>query len=114
MWLFTNSGFISIVEKDASHLAVRARDSLSLSSLAQSYDVEIRSTPTADYPYRIFITKDQFKNWLSNQPGQIQYKNFKSEVTTTRGKKFSDALLKVWSAMHLVEDKEARSKDENR
>jgi hypothetical protein len=76
--------------------------------------VEIRRTPTADYPYRIFITKDQFKNWLSNQPGQIQYKNFKSEVTTTRGKNFSDALLKVWSAMHLVEDKEARSKDENR
>ena len=114
MWLFTTSGFISIVEKDANHLAVRARDSLSLSPLAQSYDVEIRSTPTADYPYRIFITKDQFKNWLSNQPGQIQYKNFKSEATTTRGKKFSDVLLKVWSAMHLVEDKEARSKDDNR
>jgi formylmethanofuran dehydrogenase subunit D len=114
MWLFTTSGFISIVEKDANHLAVRARDSLSLSSLAQSYDVVIRKTPTADYPYRIFITKDQFKNWLSNQPGQIQYKNFKSEVTITRGKKFSSALLKVWSAMHLVEDKEARSKDDNR
>ena len=114
MWLFTTSGFISIIDKDANHLAVRARDSLSLSPLAQSYDVEIRSTPTADYPYRIFITKDQFKNWLSNQPGQIQYKNFKSEVTITRGKKFSHALLKVWSAMHLVEDKEARSKDDNR
>jgi hypothetical protein len=114
MWLFTTSGFISIIEKDANHLAVRARDSLSLSPLAQSYDVVIRRTPTADYPYRVFITKDQFKNWLSNQPGQIQYKNFKSEVTITRGKKFSNALLKVWSAMHLVEDQEARSKDENR
>jgi hypothetical protein len=113
MWLFTTSGFISIIEKDANHLAVRARDSLSLSPLAQSYDVEICRTPTADYPYRVFITKDQFKNWLSNQPGQIQYKNFKSEVSITRGKKFSHALLKVWSAMHLVEDKGARSKDEN-
>jgi hypothetical protein len=112
MWLFTTSGFISIVEKDANHLAVRARDSLSLSSLAQSYDVEIRRTPTADYPYRIFITKDQFKNWLSNQPGQIQYKNFKSQVSVTRGKKFSDTLVKVWSAMHGVEDKDARSKNE--
>ena len=112
MWLFTTSGFISIVEKDANHLAVRARDSLSLSSLAQSYDVEIRRTPTADYPYRIFITKDHFKNWLSNQPGQIQYKNFKSQVSVTRGKKFFDALLKVWSAMYLVEDNEARSHNE--
>ena len=114
MWLFTTSGFISIVEKDANHLAVRARDSLSLSSLAQSYDVEIRSTPTADYPYRIFITKDQFKNWLSNQPGQIDYKNFKSEVSITRGKNFANALLKVWSAMHAIEDLQARSSNENR
>ncbi len=114
MWLFTTSGFISIIEKDANRLAVRARDSLSLSPLAQSYDVEIRRTPAADYPYRVFITKDQFKNWLSNQPGQIQYKNFKSQVSVTRGKKFFDALLKVWSAMYLVEDKEARSKNENR
>ena len=114
MWLFTSSGFISIVEKDADRLAVRARDSLSLSSLAQSYGVEIRSTPTADYPYRIFITKDQFKNWLSNQPGQIDYKNFKSEVSITRGKNFANALLKVWSAMHAIEDIQARSSNENR
>jgi len=114
MWLFTSSGFISIVEKDADHLAVRARDALSLSSLAQSYGVEIRSTPTADYPYRIFITKDQFKNWLSNQPGQIDYKNFKSEVSITRGKNFANALLKVWSAMHAIEDLQARSSNENR
>ena len=114
MWLFTSSGFISIVEKDAYHLAVRARDSLSLSSLAQSYGVEIRSTPAADYPYRIFITKDQFKNWLSNQPGQIEYKNFKSQVSITRGKNFANALLKVWAAMHAIEDLQARSSNENR
>jgi hypothetical protein len=114
MWLFTSSGFISIVEKDADHLAVRARDSLSLSSLAQSYGVEIRSTPAADYPYRIFITKDQFKNWLSNQPGQIEYKNFKSQVSITRGKNFANALLKVWAAMHAIEDLQARSSNENR
>lgn len=114
MWLFTTNGFISIVEHDADHLVVRARDSFSLSPLVQSYNVEIRSTPTADYPYRIFLSKDQFKNYLHNQAGLINYKNFKSEVAITRGKKFSDALLKVWSAMHLVEDKAARSKDENR
>lgn len=110
MWLFTTTGFISIVEKDADHLVVRARDSFSLSPLAQSYDVEIRSTPTADYPYRIFLSKDQFKNWLHNLSGQIQYKNFKSEVAITRGKKFSSTLLSVWSAMHEVEDKEARKR----
>jgi hypothetical protein len=112
MWLFTTSGFISIVEKDANHLAVRARDSLSLSSLAQSYDVEIRRTPAADYPYRIMITKDQFKNHLHNQAGLIDYKNFKSRVSVTCGRLFSRALTKVWSVMHGVEDKNARSHNE--
>lgn len=112
MWLFTTTGFISIVEKDADHLAVRARDSYSLSTLAQSYGVEIRSTPTADYPYRIFLSKDQFKNFLHNQAGLIDYKNFKSEVSISRGKLFSNALLKVWSAMHDVENKNARSRNE--
>ena len=110
MWLFTTTGFISIVEDDADQLIVRARDSFSLSPLAQSYNVEIRSTPTADYPYRIFLSKDQFKNYLHNQTGLINYKNFKSEVAITRGKKFANALLSVWSAMHEVEDKEARKK----
>ena len=114
MWLFTTTGFISIVEHDADHLVVRARDSFSLSPLVQSYNVEIRSTPTADYPYRIFLSKDQFKNYLHNQTGLINYKNFKSEVAITRGKKFANALLSVWSAMHEVEDKEARSKNEDR
>ena len=110
MWLFTTTGFISIVEDDADQLIVRARDSFSLSPLAQSYNVEIRSTPTADYPYRIFLSKDQFKNYLHNQTGLINYKNFKSEVAITRGKKFANALLSVWSAMHEVEDEEARKK----
>ena len=110
MWLFTTTGFISIVEDDADQLIVRARDSFSLSPLAQSYNVEIRSTPTADYPYRIFLSKDQFKNYLHNQTGLINYKNFKSEVAIIRGKKFANALLSVWSAMHEVEDKEARKK----
>ena len=114
MWLFTSSGFISIVEKDADHLAVRARDVLSLSSLAQSYGVEIRSTPTADYPYRLLLSKDQFKNYLHNQAGLINYKNFKSEVAITRSEAFANILLKVWSAMHGVEDKQARSKNEAR
>jgi hypothetical protein len=39
----------------------------------------------------------------------ITYKNFKSEVASTRGYDFAHPLMKVWSAMHEVEDKEART-----
>jgi hypothetical protein len=38
----------------------------------------------------------------------IEYKNFKSEVAATRGYDFAQPLMKVWSAMHDVEDENAR------
>jgi hypothetical protein len=38
----------------------------------------------------------------------ITYKNFKSEVSATRGHDFAHPLMKVWSAMHEVEDSDAR------
>jgi hypothetical protein len=38
----------------------------------------------------------------------IAYKNFKSEVAATRGYEFAHPLMKVWSAMHEVEDQQAR------
>jgi hypothetical protein len=38
----------------------------------------------------------------------INYKNFKSEVAATRGQDFAHPLMLVWSAMHEVEDSNAR------
>jgi hypothetical protein len=38
----------------------------------------------------------------------IDYKNFKSEVADTLGYGFAHPLMKVWSAMHEVEDHQAR------
>jgi hypothetical protein len=40
----------------------------------------------------------------------ITYKNPKSEVAATRGYDFAHPLIKVWSAMHAVEDEGVRSK----
>lgn len=38
----------------------------------------------------------------------VDYTNFKNRVHESRGHDFADALLSVWSAMHQVEDEEAR------
>jgi hypothetical protein len=107
MWVFTTSGFLSAVDKDGA-LQVRARDRKSLDGLANSTGASIIATPLADYPYRIAITKEQFSNWLSQQALAIDYKNFKSEITDTRGYGFAKPLNKVWSVMHEVEDSNAR------
>jgi UDP-3-O-acyl-N-acetylglucosamine deacetylase len=110
MWVFTTSGFLSAVYKDGA-MQVRARDRKSLEALSKETAAAIIATPLADYPYRIAITNEQFSTWLSQQVMAIDYKNFKSEIADTRGYGFAKPLNKVWSAMHEVEDSQARVRE---
>ncbi len=107
MWLFTNTGFVSAVS-NGKDLMVRARDKESLMPIAESAKTEIISTPQNDYPYRLIVTHDFFAKWVAQMAQDITYKNFKSEVAATRGYEFAHPLMKVWSAMHEVEDSGAR------
>jgi hypothetical protein len=107
MWLFTNTGFVSAVS-NGKNLMVRARDKESLIPIAESAKTEIISTPQNDYPYRVIVTHDFFAKWAAQMANDITYKNFKSEVAATRGYEFAHPLMKVWSAMHEVEDSDAR------
>ena len=107
MWLFTNTGFVSVVS-NGEDLMVRARDKESLGPIAESAKTEIFSTPQNDYPYRVIVTHEFFAKWVAHMASNISYKNFKSEVAATRGYEFAHPLMKVWSAMHEVEDFDAR------
>ena len=107
MWIFTNTGFVSAVS-DGKDLVVRSRDRLSLEPIAAFAKVEIKKSPVSDYPYRLTIDKALFAEWLSTMAKSIDYRNFKSEVADLRGDHFAHPLMKVWSAMHEVEDEEAR------
>jgi hypothetical protein len=109
MWLFTNTGFVSAVS-NGQDLMVRSRDRDSLEPLAESAQTEILSTPQNDYPYRVIVTHEFFVKWVALIASNIAYKNFKSEVAITRGYEFAHPLIKVWSAMHEVEDSKARRK----
>ena len=107
MWLFTNTGFVSAVS-NGQDLMVRSRDRESLEPLAESARTEILSTPQNDYPYRVIVAHEIFSRWVAHMTTGISYKNFKSEVAATRGYNFAHPLMKVWSAMHEVEDAGAR------
>ena len=110
MWIFTETGFVSAVrhhsEKDK--LVVRARDQKSLESLSNSVGLEIISTPSNDYPYRVLVADSVFATWLSKQTMVVDYTNFKDRVHDTRGHDFAGALMGVWSEMRQVEDEDAR------
>ena len=88
---------------------VRARDKQSLEGLANSVGLDVVSTPSNDYPYRVFVADSVFAAWLSKQTMAVDYTNFKNRVHDSRGHDFAGALMSVWSAMHQVEDEGARS-----
>lgn len=107
MWIFTSAGFVSAVS-DGSNLVVRSRDRQSLEPISSFAKSQIKKSPKGDYPYRLFVSKEDFSHWLTEMVNDIEYRNFKSEVSTMRGDHFAHSLMKVWSAMHEVEDAEAR------
>lgn len=113
MWVFTETGFVSAVRhrNEKGMLMVRARDSQSLEDLADMQSAEISSSPFADYPYRVVVSDETFKSWHSMTIDMLDYDNFKSRVTSSRGNNYHDALMDVWTAMHKVEDKAARRKE---
>jgi hypothetical protein len=106
MWLFTETGFVSAVRKaDRPDVyTVRSRDRSSLEPLAAMAQVEIVVSPLGDYPYRVFVEPAVFTEWVADQASQIEYHNFKSRVSLTRGLDYTHALHDVWVAMLKTED----------
>lgn len=109
MWVFTQDGFISAVDNGhvPGKLAIRARDKKSLELLATLTEQKITQNKGSDYPYRVYITKQEFADFLVAHAEDIDYSNFKDRVYSTRGSKFAAACGKVWAAMLDVTDKEA-------
>jgi hypothetical protein len=112
MWVFTQHGFISAVDNGhvPGKLAVRARDKKSLEFLADVTGQEIKQSERADYPYRVYVTKEEFSNFMLTQIDEIDYPNFKNRVYKTRGREFEDACASVWGVMLEVTDDEARGR----
>ena len=104
----TKYGFYSAVEdyfdKEKKRVVVRARQrqdlenliELGIGGITKESIVEDR---TADYRYRIFITKADWANILAAEASQIDYNNFKSEVSTV-DKQHAAAYGQVWHVLY--------------
>ena len=112
MWIFTETGFISAVDNGhvPGKLAVRARDKESLAILAAVTDQEIKQSERSDYPYRVYVTKEEFSDYILAHIETLDYSNFKDRVYKTRGSIFARACGRVWEAMLDVTDAEAIGK----
>jgi len=61
---------------------------------------------TGDYKWRVVMPKSAFGLGLAYEATHyVNYSNFKSKLTATRGDKWHDVAMKVWSAMFGITDK---------
>ena len=98
MWIFTTSGFLSIVQhKDADgHFQIKSRVREPLEELWP--DHEILEIGWADYRYRINIRKDDAIPVLVEEIEKVLYTSFKDECR--KDENYHDALSRVWSTMY--------------
>lgn len=108
MWVATNEGWVSVVKRRGSdELLVRARSEnhllyvlIRLRPEHVKADVDkdrIFIDPDADYPYRMYVTREEFKRYMNRQIDYIDYDNFKASVPD---KTYARALNDVWYIMY--------------
>lgn len=121
MWLFTKHGFFSAVcarkgkgkdgPPDPDRIMVRARVRGHLEALKKRFvkllgKCEIKEFAGSDYAYRLFVSKSIWEQVTSGLVEEIDYDNFKSEVSRYQGKAgaaYERSLHEVWAVMNRLQ-----------
>ena len=115
MWVFTKSGFSSVVKKPGlapDELEVRARLRKDLEELKKQTGVKSKILTNAgtDYPFRIRMKREIWAKFLADEAMAIDYPNFKDEVlfgkseNPRRRKHRHDVYFDVWKALLSLSD----------
>jgi hypothetical protein len=111
MWLFTSDGFFSVVQKPQDRkkgtLTIRTRNRADMDTLVSDYfpDAEPYRVKYSDYEWRIRVPKGEWAKAVSQMAMNIDYSNFKDEVTRRQGWDRHDVYLKVWRALLAISDR---------
>lgn len=120
MWLFTTSGFFSIVNKtdkdnEQHPYQLRARSLDELKELVAKVPAlagkEIHSYDFADYAYRIFLNEAEAGLVGAFLVQSISYPNFKNEFEgKPRFKGLKQILGQIWGLMYEYQEQQETSK----
>ena len=110
MWLVTDRGFYSVVDKGdrEGYLCVRARvrsdleNLLKLESLA-GYADDVIETDNSDYRFRVSITREDWITASSTLAAEIDYPNFKTAVGERQGHDRAHTYMEVWRALNKLQ-----------
>ena len=82
MWLATQHGFYSIVQKGTDLYFIRARRRQDLENLKEltGLDAEVHEWPLADYRYRIMVDLESLLEIMVMMTAALDYPNFKERI----------------------------------
>ena len=111
MWLFTNFGYFSVVQKPgATDLTVRTRVKSDLEALRAQYLPELGPTlgkAGSDYPWRATVPPQALAAAMVKIVMDVNYPNFKNEVAARQGKGRATRYHKVWDALYGMQEEPA-------
>ena len=102
MWIFTTSGFLSIVRDTdhPGHALVRARIREDIDAFCAATGAPApRETPDRDYRFRTSVPVDVLRDYLASQADAIDYPNFKAAVASRQGLERAHVYGEVWAVM---------------
>jgi hypothetical protein len=114
MWLFTDKGFFSAVQKPKeSGLTIRARAKSHLENLKKAHpellkDAEIQTGGGTDYPYRIRATHETFAKVVALEVLRIDYGNYKNHLYAVGMAAYHDLCAGIWNLFYGSEKKVAK------
>lgn len=107
MWLFTPTGFLSIVadQQRPGHALVRARVLEDLEAFCERTAAPAPlEMPERDYRFRTSVPFAVLAADLAQQAARIDYPNFKDEVAGRQGYDRARRYGHFWSVMHELQE----------
>lgn len=108
MWLMTNFGFFSVVQKkDDDFLTVRSRIKKDIEDLKENYLPNLGPIihgEGTDYQYRAKVSREDMAYAMEQIVSDIDYPNFKDSVADKLGHKRAKVFGEVWSILKNYKD----------
>lgn len=107
MWLATQYGFYSIVQKAPGEFHVRGRVKQDLENLLQlvGLDLEVLTWPGADYRYRVIVGEGDFTRIMAALALSLDYPNFKSQIARLPDQREKlDSFHEIWAIIARLQN----------